>query len=174
VVRRPDKRPKSGQLSKADDEDFERIARRELKRIAAKHWEAMVGFWAMLPRAAPSTRRRLLLYGLQLCHDRGEVPPAKLVACLRADMEKPARGRVHDLAKMRAAAQYLVGHPKCSLSDIAVAIGMKPANKTTMRDYMRRPQFWRECNDFLIRSGQKGGTETELRRKLLVQTKIKC
>ena len=171
MAKRPDKRPKADRLSQADDENFERISRREIERMATRDWDAMTGFWGMLWRAPPSTRRRLLCHCLQLCGDRGDAPPAKLIASLRREIEKPARARVQDPAKMREAARYLVAHPKCPLSEIAVAIGMRAANKTTVRDYMRHPEFWRECNDHWIRSGNNGRTESEL-RTLLVQTKI--
>src|SRR6266571_6415081 len=164
------KRPKLGTLSESADKDFERISRREMERMATCDWDAMTGFWGMLPRAWPSTRRRLLCHCLQLCHERGDAPPAKLVAYLRRENEKPSRARVHEPAKMRAAAHYLAEHPKAPLSEIAVAIGLKVTAKTTIRYYMKDPEFWRECNDQLERARQCGGNEAELRKRL-VRTK---
>jgi hypothetical protein len=164
------KRPKKRTFSKSEDEDFERVSRHELERMATRDWDAMTAFWPMLPRALPSTRRRLLCHCLQLCCERGDPPPAKLVASFRQEIERPARARIHDPKKMEDAARYLADHPKCSLSEIARSIGLFPKNKTTIRDYMRHPKFWRECNDQLVRSRKPGGTEAELRKRL-VQTK---
>ena len=173
MTRLPDKKPKAGLMTKTADEDFERISRRELERMATLHWGAMRGFWGMLRRAQPSTRARLLHHCLELCHDRGDAPPARLVAWLRRD-EKQPRSRVHDPIKMQQAAHYFVDHPQCSLSEVAVAIGMNPENKTTVRDYTRHPEFWRLCNDRLHQRGHRDGvTEDELRKRFqLVQTKI--
>lgn len=153
------------------DKDFERIAHHEIGRMATQEWDGMTYFWRMLQRTRPSTRRRLLCHCLQVCSNRGDAPPAKLVAYLCREIERPSRRRVHEPEKLRAAAHYLADHPGCSLSEIAKAIGMREKNKTTVREYMGQPEFWRECNDHLVRLRRKGGTEAELRERL-VQTKI--
>jgi hypothetical protein len=146
-------------LSKSQDEDFERYSRSDLERLAPCDWYHMKLFWDVVLYARPATRRRLLGFGLQRCHDLGVAPPATLVRLIRRELEPvQPRDRVHDPAMMVEAARYSANHPEASLTEIGKAIGMDPVSKNTIKGWMKHPEFQRERNDQLF--GREAGKRT--------------
>jgi hypothetical protein len=125
------KNPVKGSFTDDEDAWFEAMELHELDRLPTSAWESAPGFWGMLPKARRATRRRLLVYLLQLCTDRREAPPKQLVGWFGRELNvsKSPRNRVRDPAKLKEAARFQARNPSASLERIAAASacrGKKP------------------------------------------------
>ena len=146
---RPTKKPNGGMLSKSEDEDFENFCYHTVSRTPTHRWKFIKDIWAEWPRVNPATRRRLLCFCLKLCSDRRNRLPEILAIRAQAELAplNPSRNRVRDPEKLVRAARFSARNPSSSLSEIAVAVGLKPSNKTTIREYRRQPLFRRAYKD---------------------------
>jgi hypothetical protein len=142
--------PAGAELSQDQDAKFEEIAERELRRLGLASLDRAVGFWRLLPKAHPSTRRRLIVECLKLSADI----PRKLIPFIEDELgtSTAPRGRIRTLDQMRLAARHLVGHPGSSQSEIARAIGSPaaPGKKSTVETYLKRDKFWSFCAEEML------------------------
>jgi hypothetical protein len=136
------KNPVKGSFTDDEDAWFEAMELHELGRLPTSAWESAPGFWRMLPKARRATRRRLLVYLLQLCTDRGDTPPRQLVDRIGRELKisKSPRARVHDPAKLQEAARFQARNPGESLAKIATAVGI-PGKATTILGFRDNPKF---------------------------------
>lgn len=149
MEKRRDVIPAGSSLTAEEDAWFEGLAIREFDRLPTSAWDNALMFWRWLPHAHPSTRRRLLEYLLLKCTARRDAFPVKLAVWIGRELNaSPSpRARVHDPAKMRAAARFYARNPKASLAEIAVAAGVPRKNKTTVRGFKERPEFKKSLLD---------------------------
>jgi hypothetical protein len=105
--------------------------------------------WPSFSRARPATRRRLIAHFLQVCSDLGDPLPKVLADLAASELKsgKAPRNRIADLPRAMKAARFWARNPNASLSEIAVAVGLKSSNKTTVREWKRRPLFRRAYRD---------------------------
>jgi hypothetical protein len=139
--------PAGAVLAPDADAKFEEIADRELKRLGLAGLDRAVGFWRLLAKAHPSTRRRLIVECLKLSAD----VPRKLIPFIEAELgtSTAPRTRIRTPDQMRLAARHLVRHPGSSLSEIARAMG-SPGKKTTIASYFDRDEFWKLCAEEML------------------------
>lgn len=140
--------PAKASLTADDDAWFEALQVREFNSLPTSAWDHALAFWQMLPKAHPSTRRRLLMDLLARCADRRDAPPQQLVDWIGRELNvsKRPRARVRDPAKLREAAKFEARNPSASLEEIAAAIGI-PGKKTTILSFRKNPEFKRYLSD---------------------------
>ena len=144
--------PAGSSLPPSDDEDFERIAMAELERLPPDVWRKALKFWRLLPKAHPSTRRRLLAHAVDIVAKSGSALPSEIAKAVIAELgvSKAPRSRLRTEAQMRLAARYKAQNPDASLDELAKAAGI-PGKRTTAKSYLERPEFKRfRADEFFL------------------------
>ena len=146
--------PAGAALSAQDDATFERIQTGELDRLAERlkgdvqspPVDPGLAFWMWLPKAFPSTRRRLLVKCLKVYALSNKPPPEKLISLIEQELvtKGAPRARIRSPENMRSAATCLVRNPGSSLEKIAESI-QAPGKKTTIAYYLDGDDFWKIC-----------------------------
>jgi hypothetical protein len=155
--------PKGAAWSAEENLWFEKKALAELERLPTHAWEDMDALWRMVPSAWPSTRQRILAHCLELAAKRGEGLSAELVkrfaepAIRELAVSTAPKASVHDEDGLRKVARHLARNPLASLSELAAAAGSDEGfglwagaadgKKTTVRQWMARPDFQALLND---------------------------
>jgi len=138
--------PAGAELSTDADEKFEEFARRDIERLGPASLDQAFGFWRLLAKAHPSTRRRLIVECLRLSAAKKLPVPVKLISFVKKEFKTTTapRSRVRTQDQMRDAARHLVRNPGSSYAATAEAIGT-PGKKTTVASYYECADFWRFC-----------------------------
>jgi hypothetical protein len=143
--------PKGAALSAEENLWFEKRALAELARLPTCEWQDMLALWNWLPLAHPATRRRILARCVELASKRDNPLPVKVAEQVSRELARAPRASVHhdlDRAKdgLRKLARHFARNPQATLSELAAAAGLD-GKKTTIRQWMRRPDFKVYLND---------------------------
>jgi transposase-like protein len=137
----------------AENDQFGRVALAEIKRLPTAAWEKMKALWIGLPKALPSTRKRILATFLEEAlarqdpkheHHCAELPAGFVhlfaePACREIGAKAVVRSAVRNQEKLRAAAIYMARNPDAKLKDLAKAI--PSVKKRTLKQWLRQ---WEE------------------------------
>jgi hypothetical protein len=151
VTARKGFKPKGAAVGIDDDEWFEQIALGELRRLSTITWNSAVALWRNLPAIHPSTRRRILVRAFQLCAQRHEASPARLLNALDAELlaarnrgetrrGRPASKRRIDLCRDLRAGAENAKPPSAhllALLSLELCVSSTPRSRATDPDKIR-------------------------------------
>jgi hypothetical protein len=143
--------PKGASLNRLEDERLEELAINMANTVPTKAWPDARPLWWNLPKAHPSTRRRIISHLFKVCSNRGEVAPLILAIWVGRELgtTKQPRSRIRNMDNLIKAAVYHARHDGASREKIAAGIGLpEPCKKReTIAGFQRTRQYKQRYED---------------------------